>query len=66
MFRIDFGSYDDNQNFNWKMIREIMIGDNYNVIDLGEITFKSKDEINDVLEKINPYIDKSVVSVVEN
>ena len=64
-YRIDFGSVDENQNFNWDKIRGVMAPDDpMNIIDLSEIEYK-KEEAEEVLEKIKPYIDESVVSILE-
>lgn len=69
MFRINFGSVDDNQNFDWKEIRKIMLEvDDIREtldVDLEEVFFETRENAEKMLEKIRPYIDASVVEIVE-
>lgn len=70
MFRINFGSVDDNQNFDWKEIRKIMLNveDVREVpdVDLEDITFETREAAKKMLEKIRPYIDTTVIEIVED
>jgi hypothetical protein len=69
MFRFDFGGIDDNQNFKWDEIKKVMFGvDDIRevpVIDLEDIKFKTRKEIEGVSEKIKPFIDPFIVNIVE-
>ena len=69
MFRINFGSIDDSQNFDWKEIRKIMLEvDDVRkapAVDLEDVTFETREEAEETLKKIKPYIDTSVVEIVE-
>ena len=68
-YRIDFGSYDENQNFDWDEIRKEMldVDDPRKMahVDLSEVTFDSKKEAEQMLGQIQDYVDGSVVQVVE-
>ena len=63
MFRIDFGSFDGNRNFDWEEIRKEMQPFKGFAGDLGEITFDSREEAEKMLEKIKDYIDMSIVKI---
>ena len=69
MFKIGFGSVDDNRNFDWKEIRKIMLEvDDVRkapAVDLEDVTFETREEAEEMLEKIRPYLDTSVVEIVE-
>ena len=70
MFRINFGSIDDSQNFDWKEIRKIMleVDDAREVldVDLEDVIFETREAAKKMLEKIRPYIDTAVVEIVED
>jgi hypothetical protein len=69
MFRFDFGGIDDNQNFKWNEIKKVMFGVNdirgVPVIDLEDIEYETRKEIEEVFEKIKPFIDPFVVNIVK-
>jgi hypothetical protein len=69
MFRFDFGGIDDNQNFKWDEIKKVMFGvDDIRevpVIDLEDIEYETRKEIEGVFEKIKPFIDPFVVNIIE-
>ena len=68
-YYIDFGSFDDNRNFDWDKIKKVMLEvDDVRKappIDLGDIEYKTRKEAEKALEKISDYVDISIVSVIE-
>ena len=70
MFRINFGSVDDNQNFDWREIRKIMleVDDIREVldVDLEDVIFETREAADEMLEKIRPYVDTTVIEIVED
>ena len=65
MYRIDFGAFDDNRNFDWKAIRKEMQPFEGFTGDLGEITFDSREEAEEMLNRIGDYVDISIIEIVE-
>ena len=70
MYSINFGSFDDNQNFNWEEIRKIMLGvDDVReafAVDLEDITFDTRQEAKEMLQKIKPFADTNIIKVIES
>ena len=64
-YRIDFGAFDDNRNFDWAEIRKVMTGSYHTIIDLGEVKFDTKEEAEEMLGKISGYVNTGIVEVVE-
>ena len=65
MFRIDFGSFDKNRNFDWKDIRKIMEPFEGFTGDLSAIKYDTKEEAEKVLEQIQQHVDSSIVEIVK-
>lgn len=66
VYKLDFGNYDDTQNYDWKAIRKIMTGDEHNNINLEEMIFAKEkaEELKDVLNN-SDYTGYSVEMIME-